>query len=426
LKRRSLLLGSAGVALAAGGAALLWRPEDLGAPHDLYFAELNSLLRRAGPGRPVMLLDMERLNSNIDKIRASVGPDKTYRIVVKSLPSLPLLAHVMQRANTKALMVFHQPFLNAIAEAFADADVLLGKPMPVKAAETFYSKLASRQLESNKFDPARQLQWLIDTPERLGQYQALAQQLGVKMRVNVEIDMGLHRGGLASPATLATMLDVIKADPEHLEFAGLMGYEPHLTGMQAELDHPAVVAVLAIYRGFISQVTLAGYDPSQLTLNGAGSHTLGIYERDTTMNDLSAGSGIVKPMDFDTYHLRDYQPALFIATPILKRYDQLTLPGDTPLATLLPLWNPNMQRLYFIYGGYWKARVVSPAGVPAPIYQSTNQSPITTSAKVDLAVDDYMFLRPTQSEHVMLQFGDLLPFANGRLLAPWPVFQQTG
>ena len=27
---------------------------------------------------------------------------------------------------------------------------------------------------------------------------------------------------------------------------------------------------------------------------------------------------------------------------------------------------------------------------------------------MDLAVDDYVFLRPTQSEHVMLQFGDLL------------------
>jgi D-serine deaminase-like pyridoxal phosphate-dependent protein len=421
LKRRSLLLGSAGVALAAGGAALLWRPDDLGAPHTPYFADLNSLLRRDGPGHPVMLLDRERLNSNIDKIRASVGPDKTYRIVVKSLPSIPLLAHVMQRANTNALMVFHQPFLNAVAEAFPEADVLLGKPMPVKAAETFYHKLTSTQ-----FAPARQLQWLIDTPERLAQYQALARQLGVQMRINVEIDVGLHRGGLDSPSTLGPMLEVIKADPEHLTFAGLMGYEPHLTGMQAELAHPAVVKVLDIYRGFIRQLTLAGYDPSQLTLNGAGSHTLGIYPRDSTMNDLSAGSGIVKPMDFDTYHLRHNQPAVFIATPVLKRYDQLTLPGDTPLATLLPLWNPNMQRLYFIYGGYWKARVVSPAGVPEPIYQSTNQSPITTSAKVDLAVDDYMFLRPTQSEHVMLQFGDLLPFANGQLLAPWPVFQQTG
>jgi hypothetical protein len=47
----------------------------------------------------------------------------------------------MRRARTEALMVFHQPFLNAVAERFPEADVLLGKPMPLAAARTFYRKL---------------------------------------------------------------------------------------------------------------------------------------------------------------------------------------------------------------------------------------------------------------------------------------------
>jgi D-serine deaminase-like pyridoxal phosphate-dependent protein len=70
--------------------------------------------------------------------------------------------------------------------------------------------------------------------------------------------------------------------------------------------------------------------------------------------------------------------------------------------------------------------MVSPSGTADPLYQSTNQSPVTTSLNVDLQVDDYMFLRPTQSEHVMLQFGDLLPFRHNALVDYWPVFQQTG
>jgi len=45
---------------------------------------------------------------------------------------------------------------------------------------------------------------------------------------------------------------------------------------------------------------------------------------------------------------------------------------------------------------------------------------------VDLQVDDYMFLRPTQSEFVMLQFGDLLLVDDGEIASRWPVFQQTG
>ncbi len=422
MKRRSVLLGGAGVAIASGAGAYLWRPGDLGRPHDAYFSQLNGMLRTDGPGRPVMLLDLARVNRNIDNIRSMVGPDKTYRIVVKSLPSIPLLRHTMERANTKALMLFHQPFLNEIANEIPEADVLLGKPMPVNAVRVFYDKLPA----TSKFKPESQVQWLIDTPERLLQYQEVAKSLGLQMRINFEIDVGLHRGGFEDPESILPMLDIIKSDPDHLTFAGFMGYEPQLTGMQATLRDPAVQQVLDIYRGFIAKAESAGYDPDKITRNGAGSHTLGIYGEDRVMNDLSAGSGIVKPTDFDTYHLSQNVPALFIASPILKRYDQLRVPGDPAVAELLPIWNPNMQRIYYIYGGYWKAKVVSPGGVPEPIYQSTNQSPYTTSNKVDLQVDDYFFFRPTQSEFVMLQFGDLLVINEAEVVDTWPVFQQTG
>jgi D-serine deaminase-like pyridoxal phosphate-dependent protein len=411
-----MLFGTAGLAAAAGAGGLLWAPNTLGATtatsHNAYFSRLNELLKREGPGHPVLLVDTERMNHNIDELVTSVGPDKNYRVVVKSLPSVPLLEHVTQRAKTQALMVFHQPFLNAIAESFPGSDVLLGKPMPVTAARRFYQKLGR-----TKFDAERQVQWLIDSQERLLQYQALARELGVKMGISFEIDVGLRRGGLAEPEALTAALAVVAADPDHLTVTGLMGYEPQLTGMQADLKHPAVREVLATYNGYIDRLTAAGVSVDGLTLNGAGSHTLRIYERDNTMNDLSAGSGVVMPTDFDTFHLTDNRPALFIATPILKRYRKNPLMPEPPL---------NMQQLYYIYGGYWKARMVSPADTGDTIYQSTNQSPIATSAKVDLSVDDYMFLRPTQSEFVMLQFGDLLAVKGGEISARWPVFHQTG
>ena len=39
-------------------------------------------------------------------------------------------------------------------------------------------------------------------------------------------------------------------------------------------------------------------------------------------------------------------------------------------------------------------------------------------------VDDYLFLRPTQSESVMLQFGDLVIVRDGEIVGRWPVFPQ--
>lgn len=421
MKRRRWLQGSAALGLTAAAGAMLWRPKAGGGPHDAYFSQLNELLKRDGPGHPVMLIDSQRMQHNIQQIVGSVGSSKTYRVVVKSLPSVPLLREVMQQAKTNALMVFHQPFLNTIAQAFPQADVLVGKPMPVQAVRKFYN-----QLQPGKFNPATQLQWLVDSQQRLEQYQALARELGISMRINFEIDVGLHRGGLAEPAALAPALEVIQADNQHLQFGGLMGYEPQLTGMQAGLNDPAVREVLGIYQGFLQSARQLQVDVAKLTLNGAGSHTLRIYEKDQTMNDLSAGSGVLMPTDFDTYHLSNNLPALFIATPILKRYDSLKVSGDPWIADALSAWDPNRRRLYYIYGGYWKAKMVSPTDVPEPLYNSTNQSPVTTSTNVDLQVDDYMFLRPTQSEHVMLQFGDLRTLNEGQLDQRWPVFTETG
>ncbi|MEE4299140.1 MAG: DSD1 family PLP-dependent enzyme [Pseudomonadales bacterium] len=415
-RRKVLAAGAAGLTAVGLGGAMVSKPRDVTRPHDAYFSTLNELLKREGPGHPAMVVDKARLLRNVDVIAGSVGPGKTWRVVVKSLPSVPLLRAVMTRASTKALMVFHQPFLNVIAREFPEADVLLGKPMPVQAVRSFYAELGE-----GPFDPARQIQWLVDTPQRLAEYRALARELGVPLRINVEIDIGLHRGGLPAPEALVPLLETIADDPQHLSFAGLMGYEPHLTGATS-VDEQPVQAALGIYRGFVDVARAAGHDPSRLTLNGAGSHTLRLYERDGLMNDLAAGSGIVKPTDFDTALLEDNQPALFIATPILKRYDELKAPAPKLATDLMQWWDPNRRRLYFVYGGYWKARYVSPSGIPEALYHSTNQEPLSTSTAVDLQPGDHVFLRPTQSEFVMLQFGDLRVVEDGRIVDRWPVF----
>ena len=412
MKRRSVLKGlTSGVAVGGGG--MLWAPNaSAKAPHNDYFSKLNESLKRDGPGRPVMILDADAINHNVDLISASVGSNKNYRVVVKSLPSLRLLQHVANRSKTSSLMVFHQPFLNAVAEKMPEMDVLLGKPLPVNAVRAFYARLGR-----SSYDAANQIQWLIDSGHRLEQYMRLAKELGVAMKFNFEINVGLHRGGFDDPEQIASLISKMQESSAVVSVSGLMGYEPHLTGQKASLNDQSVQQVLTIYRGFKERLSDSGMDLENLSFNGAGSHTLKIYEKDNTMNDLSAGSAVVMPTDFDTHHLSGNRPACFIAAPVLKRYEGNPYMSDPPR---------NMERLYYIYGGYWKSKIASPDEIGDPIYQSTNQSPITTALDVDLQVDDYVFYRPTQSEHVMLQFGDLLVVSKGNIETRWPVFQQTG
>lgn len=421
MKRRNVLLGIAGLGVAGAWWA---RPGEEGAPYDEYFRTLNAELQREGPMRPCMLIDLDRVDHNIGVVTEAIRAPKRFRVVAKSLPSIGLLDYVFRKAGTRSLMAFHQPFLNAEAEAFPDADILLGKPMPVRAAANFYATL------KGGFDPARQLQWLIDTPERLAQYLELARGLGTRLRVNLEIDVGLHRGGVQDSATLDAMLKTIAANPQHLEFSGFMGYDPHVVklpsfaGSVDELFRKS----MDIYRGHVDFLRRehAALWNERLTLNGAGSPTYQLHRDETLTNDLSVGSALVQPTDFDVPTLAAHRPAAFIATPVLKSASGLRLPELDALSSLVRWWDPNQRQSYFIYGGYWMARYESPRGLrPSGLYgHSTNQEIATASAAVGLKVDDHVFLRPTQSEAVLLQFGDLIAVRGGRLVERWPVLQQ--
>jgi D-serine deaminase-like pyridoxal phosphate-dependent protein len=419
MKRRTFILGGAGL---AAGATLLLRPADAGGAYTPYFSALNASLRQQGPGRPVMLIDRERLLANAGKIRGHLAPGKQFRIVAKSLPSLPLLQLLMQTLQTQSLMVFHQPHLNAIASALPGCNMLLGKPMPVSAAATFY-----RHLGSTAFQPASQLQWLVDSKPRLLEYQQLAKSLGTVLRINLEIDVGLHRGGLQSPAELGALLDIMSAPDSALEFSGFMGYDAHVGKIPSILESRATSFQKACDRYRAFQSTLFEKQPElrnkPLTFNGGGSPTLRLHDQNSPVNEVAAGSGFVKPTDFDLELLSDLEPAAFIATPVLKILEGTTIPGIEGMRGLLSAWNRNQQRSYFIYGGLWQAHYESPPGLfDNDLYgKSSNQAIVNSSQRVPLQVNDHIFLRPTQSERVLLEFGDLAVLSGGKITAWWPV-----
>lgn len=67
----------------------------------------------------------------------------------------------------------------------------MGKPLPVQAAQNFYRSLDNQ----STLDSTTQLQWLIDSLQRFKQHQALAESINTSMQINIELDVGLHRGG---------------------------------------------------------------------------------------------------------------------------------------------------------------------------------------------------------------------------------------
>lgn len=421
MKRRHFVLGAA-VAAVAG---VWWlRPSDRGGPYSEYFRSLNDELKAHGPMRPVMLIDLDRLDHNINVVMQSVQRGgKHLRLVEKSLPSPGLLAYIAKRAGTARLMSFHQPFLNHDAQVFPEADILMGKPLPVRSAELFY------QTHKGAFDPARQLQWLLDTPERLQHYLALAQGLGTRLRVNIELDVGLHRGGISDNAVLAQMLTLISANPQHLEFAGFMGYDPFVgMGVPGFLGTPQALfeQVMQRYNGHVdfTRQQFAGLWRDGLTLNTAGSPSYRIHQQETLSTEVSVGTALLKPTHYDLPSLSEHVPAAFIATPVLKRTGPVEIPALDGKSRVFSWWDANQRETFFIYGGNWMAQFESPQGLQSNelFGRSSNQEMVNGSPAVQLNIDDQVFLRPTQSEFVLLQFGDLLAVRGGKIVETWPVY----
>lgn len=422
--RRRFLAGTLGAGVLLAGVGAWLRPQDRGAPYSEYFRQLNRELKAHGPMRPVMLIDLDRLDHNIDVVKASVQrAGKQLRLVEKSLPAPGLLNYIAQRAETWRLMSFHQPFLNHDAVQFPQADILLGKPLPVRSAELFYTQ------HKGPFDPARQLQWLLDTPERLEQYRALAQALGIRLRVNLELDVGLHRGGIVDEASLDAMLRLIRAHPAQLEFAGFMGYDPFVgMGVPEIVATPQTLLarVMAIYRARVDFVRLRYPDLWRpgLTLNTAGSPSYRIHEQENLSTEVSVGTAMLKPSHYDLPSLSEHVPAAYIATPVLKRTGAVNIPALDDTSRIFSWWDVNQRETFFIYGGNWMADLEAPPGLQInDLYgRSSNQEMVNGSAAVGLGLEDQVFLRPTQTESVLLQFGDLLAVRAGRIVESWPVY----
>ncbi|RGP54299.1 alanine racemase [Pseudomonas abyssi] len=403
--------------------------------HNAYFGQLQAALQQEGELLPRLIVDLDRLDHNIDQAVAfATQTGKTLRLVEKSLPSFQLLDYIARRAGTRRLMSFHQPFLNLDAQHWPDADILLGKPMPAALAERFYQSL------TGGFEPQRQLQWLIDSPERLKQYLGLAQRLGLRLNVNLELDVGLRRGGVppgqAGALMLSALLQRIAQHPQHLRFTGFMGYEPHVAMLPRLFGRPErlLAQAMATYQARVEQVqreapalwaqALAADGQPPLTLNTAGSPTYRLHDQEQVSNELALGSGLLKPTHFDLPSLAGHLPALFIATPVLKATGAFTLPGAGWLPALISRLAGRGKQALFIYGGNWLAEPVSPAGLTASgLYgTSSNQQVLLAPTDTALQVDDLVFMRPTQSEAVLLQFGDLLAVRAGRVVGHWPVF----
>jgi D-serine deaminase-like pyridoxal phosphate-dependent protein len=378
-----------------------------------YFDRLSAALVDAELHRPVLVIDRDRLDNNIEVIRKGLAPGLGLRIVDKSLSSILLMQRILSRCNTTRIMSFHLPMTLAMLATFPEAEILFGKPVPVGGLAAGLRHLSPTEFE----DLLRRSVFLIDSMGRLEQYTALALGANHTFRIAFEVDVGMHRGGFAGPQALATAV-ARASEAGAFVIEGVMAYDAHIPQLPSFLggagEQARVEARLAAFVSVLPQ-------SARRIVNTGGSKTALTYRKAGSANEVSIGSAFVKPTDFDIRALAALQPAVFIATPILK-VGEMRLPGPAVLTYFMQALGRFPKQGCFLYGGKWMADPVHPEGLSENRLWglSSNQQMMRLPSNCSAKADDFAVFRPTQSEAVLQQFGSLHVLSGGRIEEKWP------
>ncbi|SLN74749.1 hypothetical protein TRL7639_04561 [Falsiruegeria litorea R37] len=366
-------------------------------------AELSAALKKGGLDRPAVVLDLDALDHNIAILKKTADPRLAWRLVAKSLPSEPLIRYLQNALGTRKLMVFSDPMLSQLLSG-TPTDVLMGRPMLISSV---------RRVLGCYPKATHQVQWLVDSFARLEEYRELAAELGTPLRLNLEIDVGLHRGGFAIEDI--ARLDTAFRNCKELKLAGLMGYEPHLSKLPSVLAAVSEKRFEKTYGAFVRWARSMG---GEFCFNTGGSLTFHKYQSGGSINEVSFGSVMVLPTDFKSSASLGFVPAAYVATPILKVLPSNPWPG---LDVLSGLRRRTMD--VAIQGGYFMGEPIYPCkfGYSGIFGRSSNQEIWSGRSKAGLAPGDIALLRPSQSELVLNSLGSMLAYRRDQGLSEWPV-----
>lgn len=404
------------------------------APDDSRFEAWNQALRAEAGGRESAFVDLDVVDHNLKLVGSQLGSRIALRLVAKSLPSIRLLEYMMDTACTKRVMAFSEGMVRDLLCRFgSDVDILLGRPASVDAAARIFATLDAQSAGGS--NPAGSVRWLVDTAERMAEYRDLADQRGSALRIAVEIDVGLRRGGAIDDQELLAMLSIID-ESSLLEFTGFMGYDGHVPFAPDGADPDREFAdVQRRYAAFVeagSKAFPALFEGTPL-YNGGGSRTYERYTNDleTPVNEVAMGSAFFYPSHFSDLPEAALRRATFLASPVLKRIDPAEIPFARGLLPAMAEGNPDLEVSFHVVAGGFPADPVFPNGlVQNPAIPGSegvnnllsNQAEWLGSRQVPLAIGDFIFYHPWEGDGIRW-LSRLDVFRAGELIDQWSTFE---
>jgi D-serine deaminase-like pyridoxal phosphate-dependent protein len=161
---------------------------------------------------------------------------------------------------------------------------------------------------------------VVDDEGQIEQLSKAAHANGSRLRVVVDLDLGLHRAG-ADPADAITLAKAIQRS-ESLTYAGIQAYLGHLQHL-ADVDQRRAGTTSALVRlkDIVADLAVAGLAPEIVTGGGTGTYVTDLASG--VFNELQAGSYAFMDVEYDDCGAPDggawpFQPALLVAASVVS------------------------------------------------------------------------------------------------------------
>ncbi|MCO4774268.1 MAG: alanine racemase, partial [Deltaproteobacteria bacterium] len=286
--------------------------------------------------RPVAFVDLDALESNIDKLVAPVRrAGKTLRPATKSLRCRDLLRRIAERGGeaVQGLMVFSAVEAEWLVARGA-TDVFVAYP----TGQLSDALALARANEATSLSAAV----VVDDVAHLELLQRAGGSVGSTIPVVVEVDLAYrplggaaHLGARRSPLrTARAVVDLARRaeDFANVCFAGVMGYESHIAGLQDDnpfsplmnrpkqwlkrFDKSRVAGLRAEVAARLDDAGLGGR-----LFNGGGTGSVAWTSEEPHITEVTAGSGFVDSALFDYFkHMRadPLTPALGFSLQVVR------------------------------------------------------------------------------------------------------------
>lgn len=302
---------------------------------------------------PLAALDLSRLDANAADLRRRAN-GVAIRVASKSVRCRAVLERVLGTDLTAA-----DGFAGIMAYSLREAiwlarlgarDILLGYPTLDRAA---LAELAGAPTL------LRSITLMIDDVAQLELARAALGTDTVHPRVCLDVDaslrigplhLGVRRSPIRTPGEAAVL--ATQARTRGFEVVGVMTYEAQIAGLPD--NNPAVRVVKRLSAAEIARRRTQVLDAVRMVtgpleiVNSGGTGSIEVSISDPDVTEVTAGSGLYVPTLFDHYRSFTPRPALFFATPVLRK--------PTPsIATVFA-------------GGYIASGPTGPSRVPLPVW----------------------------------------------------------